>query len=144
MKSAKSMFKARNSLAAVMMGSALLLPCAAWSAPEAIQQSGSVYFISGGVGDESLDRLKSDAADFNLKLVFALTSGAFMSDVNVAILDKSGNTLLNTTSKGPWLLAKLPAGAYQVVASASGKPMKREVSVDAGKLKTLDFRWTSE
>jgi hypothetical protein len=132
-------------LAALLVGSAMLLPLAGYSAEDdVVKTSGTVTYVSGGVSDESLDHLKSMSSEFNLKLVFALNSGAFMSDVNVAISDSKGNSLLNTKSHGPWLLAKLPAGNYQVVAtSSSGVSMTRSASVGAG-TKEVDFRWGSE
>ncbi len=109
-----------------------------------VQHEGAVSYVSGGVADDSLDQMKSMSRDFNLKLVFALTSGAFLSDVDVAIADAKGNPVLVTTSEGPWLLAKLPPGSYQVVATESGNSIKRRIAVGGGKLSTVDFRWLSE
>jgi hypothetical protein len=134
----------RKSLAALLLGSAMLLPAAGTCAENVVQTAGPVSYVSGGVSDESLDQLKSMSRDFNLKLVFALKSGEFMSDVKVAIVDAKGNRVLDTTSEGPWLLAKLPAGSYQVVATASGNSIKQQVRVDSGKLRTLNFRWSTE
>jgi hypothetical protein len=101
----------------------------------------SVPFISGGVGDEAQDKLNARAADYNLKLVFALTTGAYLSDVKVKIADSKGQTLLDTTSQGPWLFAHLPAGTYTVVSSSEGAAKSQTVSLASGKLRTVDFRW---
>lgn len=100
--------------------------------------------MSGGVGTDSTDRLSSLAKDFNLKLVFALKSGDYVSSIKVTIADAAGRQLLDTTSEGPWFLAKLPAGNYQIVATFAGKAEKRTIAVGAGKLRTVDFRWGSE
>jgi hypothetical protein len=135
---------ARNALAVIFFGAALLSPFGAATAAEQVQQSGSVVFVSGGVDDASLDRMKSMVPEFNLKLVFALNSGAFLSDVNVTIADARGNQVLQTKTEGPWLLAKLPAGTYQVVASEGGNAIKRTVTVGSGKASDLEFRWSSE
>ena len=135
-----------HSLAAILLGFAFLAPAAGAPGDDAVVQktAGGVSYVSGGVGTDSIDRLKSLSSDFNLKLVFALTSGSYVSDVKVAIADAKGRTILDTTSDGPWLLTRLPAGNYQVVATLSGNAVRRQVAVGAAKLRTVDFRWASE
>jgi hypothetical protein len=135
--------------AAILLGTASLFPALAPTAgansdDAVVKTAGSVTYISGGVGTDSIDHLNSLAGNFNLKLVFALNSGSYLSAVGVVIADAAGNTLLNTTSDGPWLLAKLPTGNYQIVATVSGNAVKRQVAVGAAKLRTVDFRWASE
>ena len=129
---------------AILLGSASLVSAADASSDESVQTTGGVSYVSGGVGTDSIDRLSSLARDFNLKLIFALKSGDFVSGVNVTIANAAGKTLLDTTSEGPWFLTKLPAGNYQIVATLSGKAEKRTIAVGAEKLKTVDFRWGSE
>lgn len=125
---------------ALLLGAVSFLPAA--SAEDAVVHNmGNVAYVSGGVGDESIARLNSLRNEFNLKLVFALKSGAYLSDVRTVIADAKGRTVLDTTSDGPWLLTRLPAGSYQVVASSAGVSKKRQVSVAVGGLKTVDFRW---
>lgn len=132
-----------NSIAAILLGCALLAPGA--GANDAIvQSSGGVSYVSGGVGLESIDQLTTLSRDFNLKLVFALNSGVYVSDVRVAIADTTGKSLLNATSDGPWFLTKLPAGNYQIVATFAGKAVTRRVAVGAARLSTVDMRWASE
>ncbi len=131
-------------LVALLLCAATLVPFADANSDESVQTAGRVAYVSGGVGTTSLDRLRSLAGDFNLKLVFALKSGDYVSSVNVTIADAAGKQLLDTTSEGPWFLAKLPAGNYQVAATFAGKAEKRTVAVGSEKLKTVDFRWSSE
>jgi hypothetical protein len=126
------------------LGAAALLPLTATGTENVVQQNGPVSYVSGGVADDGLDQLKAMSKDFNLKMVFALKSGAFLSDVDVAIIDARGNPVLATTTEGPWLLAKLPAGNYQVIASEAGNSIRQKIAVGSGKLSTLDFRWSSE
>ncbi len=131
-------------LVALLLCAATLVPFADANSDESVQTAGRVSYVSGGVGTTSLDRLRSLAGDFNLKLVFALKSGDYVSSVNVTIADAAGKQLLDTTSEGPWFLAKLPAGNYQVVATFAGKAEKRTIAVGSEKLKTIDFRWGAE
>jgi hypothetical protein len=129
---------------AILLGAASLVPVTNANSDESVQTAGGVSFVSGGVGTDSTDRLSSLAKDFNLKLVFALKSGDYVSDVKVTIADAAGKTLLDTTSEGPWFLAKLPAGNYRIVATFAGNAEKRTIAIGAEKLKTIDFRWGSE
>ncbi len=133
-----------HGFAAVLLGSALLVPVASANSDAIVQTAGGVSYVSGGVGTESIERLSSLAGDFNLKLVFALKAGDYLSGVKVAIANAAGKTLLDTTSEGPWFLTKLPVGNYQIVATFAGKAEKRTIAVGAEKLKTIDFRWASE
>jgi len=129
---------------AIVLGAALLVPAANAISDESVQTAGGVSYVSGGVGDDSINRLNSLAKDFNLKLVFALKKGEYVNGVKVTIANTAGKTLLDTVSEGPWFLAKLPAGNYQIVASFEGKADKRTIAVGTEKLKTVDFRWSSE
>lgn len=131
-------------LAAALLSSVLLAHAAGAGNDETVHTLGNVSYVSGGVGTESLDRLGSLTKDFNLKLVFALKSGEYVSSVKVTIADPAGKSLLDATSEGPWFLAKLPAGSYQISATFAGKAEMRKIAVDAKKLKVLDFRWASE
>ncbi len=128
---------------ALLLGTLAATP-AALAADEALVKSeNGVSFVSGGVGDTSSDRLKSLAKDFNLKLLFALKSGEYVSDVNVTIANSAGKTLVNTMSEGPLFLAKLPAGNFKIVATLGSKSETRTVSV-GNQMRTVDFRWATE
>lgn len=129
--------------AAILLGSASLVSFASAGSDAIVRTDGGVSYVSGGVGTDSIDRLGSLAADFNLKLVFALKSGEYVSGVSVAITDAAGKTLLDTTSDGPWLLTKLPVGNYHIVATFAGNAAQRQIAVNATKLRTVDFRWAS-
>lgn len=134
-----------RSFAALLLGAAMLLSISHVHAADArVQTSGGVTYVSGGVGEDSIAKLETLAKDFNLKLVFALQSGNYVSDVKVVIADAKGKTLLDATSAGPWFLARLPAGKYQIVATFEGKAVKRPVTVGKAKLQTVDFRWAAE
>jgi hypothetical protein len=129
---------------AVLLGSLSLFSVASANDEAIVQKSGNVSYVSGGVGAESIVPRKSKIGDFNLKLVFALNNGEYLSGVRVVIADVKGKTVLDTTSDGPWLLARLPTGTYQIVATLAGKAVKRQVAVGSSKIRTIDFRWGAE
>lgn len=108
---------------------------------ETVTMVGNVSYVSGGVGEDSRERLKAFAAAFNLKLLLAHKSGSYLSDVEVAIADATGRPLIKAVSEGPIFMAKLPAGVYEVAASAAGQTQRQKVTVNDGRLATLHFRW---
>lgn len=128
----------------VLLGSLSLFSVASANDETVVQNSGNVSYVSGGVGTESIDRLNSQIGDFNLKLVFALNNGEYVSNVRVVVADMKGKTVLDTTSDGPWFLARLPMGSYQIVATLADKAVKRQVTVGSSKVRTVDFRWSAE
>ena len=130
-------------VAAVVLGSASLISIASAANDDIMQSTGGISYVTGGVGLDSIDRLTALSGNFNLKLVFALKSGEYLSEVNVTIADMAGRTLLDTTTDGPWLLTKLPAGNYRITATFAGSTERRTVSVGSG-LRTADFRWAAE
>jgi len=132
------------SLAAILLGSGTFVSVASASSDAVIRTESATSYVSGGVGTESLDQLSAIAGKFNLKLVFALTSGDFLSDVRVVITDAKGKTLLDATSEGPWFLSELPIGTYRIAATYAGKEQSRRVAIGTTKLTTVDFRWASQ
>ena len=133
-----------KTIAAFLLVSASLFAGANPNSDEVTQSAGGISYVSGGIGTESIDRLNLLAADFNLKLVFALKSGGYLSDVRVVIADGKGNTLVDATSEGPWFLTKLPMGAYGITATSAGHPVKRQITVATTRLTTVDFSWADE
>ena len=131
--------------ALILLGSASLIPVSSAQNTESILKTSSgVPYVSGGVGLDSIDRLDALASQFNLKLVFALNTGVYLSDVKVTVADARGTTLLDTQSQGPWLMTKLPAGNYQIAATVAGVTARRNVAIGGARLSTVDFRWASE
>ena len=103
-----------------------------------------VPFVSGGVGEDALARLKAREKEFNLKLVFTLTEGNYLADVGVVIADTSGKALVEHVTDGPVFMARLPAGNYVVTARYSGNAQARKVSLSTGRLHTEYLRWPSD
>lgn len=113
----------------------------AQSTEKALTRNG-VTFIAGGIGTDSQERLKARESEFNLKLVFTLAEGSYLSDVSVAIRDAAGKTLVEHLADGPFFMARLPAGTYAVTATYEGKSQTRKVNVSS-KLRTEYLRWAS-
>jgi len=101
-----------------------------------------VTFASGGIGASSQESLRARERDFNLKLVFTLAEGDYVADVAVVIRDARGHIVLQHEASGPFFMAKLPGGSYDVTTTYEGRTHLRRVNVGQY-LRTEQFRWPS-
>ncbi|MGZ5091087.1 MAG: hypothetical protein ACXWCY_14035 [Burkholderiales bacterium] len=101
-----------------------------------------IGYAAGGIGSDEMQQLQAREKDFNLKLVFTLVEGNYLSDVAVHVKDKSGKTVLALDAAGPLLLTKLLRGSYVVDATYLGKTLTRKVAV-RDRLRTEYLRWPS-
>lgn len=108
---------------------------------DATAAQGTVPAVSGGVSLNSRDQLRSNTPDHNLKMVFALNTGNYVSDVQVKLTDSSGRAVIDDVSNGPWMFAKLPAGTYTATATYNGKAVTQRLSVGKSGVRTAQFRW---
>lgn len=90
-----------------------------------------IAYITGGVGTDEADALRSVASQYSLRLTFVTRRGQFLSDVDVEIVGPSGASVLRTRTLGPYLYVALPHGRYQVAAYAAGTKQTRVVVVNA-------------
>jgi hypothetical protein len=101
----------------------------------------NVKYMSGGVGLEERNALESLALKgYDLKLVFAITPGNYLSYIDVKIQDQTGNPVITAQSNGPWFYADLPKGTYTVVVSHDGVQKTQKVTVD-GEMQRVAFHW---
>jgi len=97
-------------------------------------------FVSGGVGQDEVEKLNAMSKDYNTRLVFTITEGNYVADVDLAIKDTAGRTVVEHVS-GPIFLAQLPAGTYTVTATFAGKTQTRRMTVGGRPLTTAYMRW---
>jgi len=96
------------------------------------QTQGSVEFVSGGVGEHEQRFMRALRGDYNLQIVLAVKgSGEYVSDVKVQIMDASGKTILDMTTKGPELFVKLKPGHYKLSADRDGHVIEATMLVPA-------------
>ena len=108
---------------------------------DAARSGGSAPSVSGGVSLNARDTLRGSEKNANVKMVFALNTGNYVSDVQVKVTDSQGRLVIDDTSNGPWLLARLPAGSYTANATFNGSTVTHKFSVGKSGLRTAQFRW---
>lgn len=109
--------------------------------PPAVQEYQGTPYLSGGVTDDERAQMLAGGKNFNLKLIFAEKTGAYLTDIEVVVTDPKGKKVLEIKSGGPIVLAKLPAGNYRVAAAANGKEQRRNVSIPAKGQGSMAFYW---
>jgi hypothetical protein len=112
-------------------------------AQEQARTGDGVTYISGGVGEDSRDRLNGMARDYNLRVMFTLNEGNFLSGVHVTIADSRGRKIVEDVSDGPFFMAKVAPGTYTVTATHEGKTQTRKMSVGSRGGQVAHLRWPS-
>ncbi len=109
-----------------------------------VRRDRDVYWVSGGVSADERDDMVLALPDHNLKLVTAAErSGAFLAGAQVVVRDADGRTVLETALDGPWLLARLPSGRYDLVATYGGREQTRSVTIPATGRRELLMHWAA-
>jgi hypothetical protein len=114
--------------------------------PRISAQSGArseqrIPYLSGGIGLDEREALRSRATEYNLMLSFAEKTGKYLSDVEVGITNAQGDRVVAAVSDGPWFFITLPPGSYTVRASTLGKTLQQVATVSANRQTRLYFYW---
>jgi hypothetical protein len=101
-----------------------------------------IPYVSGGTGLDEREAFAAIGKNYSLKLVFAIKSGEYLSDVKVEISDRIGKKVLDAVADGPWFFTNLPPGKYTVTVTMMGKEQQNGVNIGKGqKQTTLHFYW---
>jgi len=105
--------------------------------------SNGVQVLSGGVGEVEREVMQRTTDDYDLKAIFSLDRGAYLSDVNVTIRNSRGDVVVDTITQGPWFFANLEPGSYRITASKHGRTFEEHVTVANARQTTVEFNdWT--
>ena len=105
---------------------------------------GKVRYVSGGVGEQAAAAFKQAAAKYPLELLFAQKASpndVYLAGVKVTVRDRAGKVVLDAVAEGPYLLATMPAGRYQVEAGNEGVVKRQAVEIVSGKHRRVVFLW---
>jgi hypothetical protein len=101
-----------------------------------------IPYVSGGVGVDEREAFAAMSKDYSLKLIFAIKSGEYLSDVKVEISDSIGKKVLEAVADGPWFFTNLPPGKYKVNVTMMDKTQQNVVNIGKDKKQTtLRFYW---
>ncbi|NYT45780.1 carboxypeptidase-like regulatory domain-containing protein [Pollutimonas thiosulfatoxidans] len=136
----------RSSLAAVLATGAILATAAQAQLPP-VQTANGVQYVTGGFGQDESNALKQARSDYTLALTFAVAasgsaSSPYAGNVQVRLSEADGKVVLDTLSTGPYFLADVKPGAYQLVVTYEGKSQSKDVTIVAGKTTDLKFTWS--
>ena len=104
-------------------------------------------YINGGISREEADALRNAAPNFPLQLIFSRRGQAgandeFVADARIAIFDEGGAPIAQLEGLGPIFLARVPDGRYVIVAEHNGRRQTRQVDVQQGRTRTVNFLWS--
>lgn len=139
--------RARPLAAALLCGAVLfgaLSPAHATVNPP-IHMTNGIEYMSGGIGSDEAKLMETVAPRWPATFEFAIKdhkSAEFASDVRLTVRDSRGNALLdNVNSAGPFMVARLDPGTYEVEARLRGNTLKQTLHVMPGAPARLEFLW---
>jgi hypothetical protein len=100
--------------------------------------------VSGGVGKEEADSLRTLAPQYPLELVFVRrvdNREEFVADVRLTIADGGGRVLVDQ-ALGPIVLVRVPDGVYTVSAEYGGQMKTRRIAVVDGRHEKVSLVWS--
>jgi hypothetical protein len=126
----------RSLLVAAACGVALLGAISANAANPPIFMTHGVEYMSGGIGADEAELMQVVSPRWAATFEFAVKDhkGADLAaNVHVTVRDKSGTALLdNVVSGGPYFVARLEPGEYEVEAQLGGQSLKQPLQIMAG------------
>lgn len=109
----------------------------------------AVCFVSGGISGDEVNEFKARAREFLFEIVFVQKADTednnrieeYLAEVQLKIKDSKGNVVVDTTTEGPFFLADLPLGKYQIIAEHDGVIKTNVVRIAAKKHQRIVFLW---
>lgn len=107
-----------------------------------IYSRGQISYTSGGVGQDEEQAFKREAPNWPLALQFSGMGGEYIADVHLSITQRDGTKVLEAVSQGPFMLVKLPPGAYTLHAEYKQQTQAKDVHVSGHTFAA--FRWNAQ
>lgn len=138
--------KARPLALAMLCGGALMGALSAHAVVNPpIRMVHGVEYMSGGIGQDEAQLMKTVSPRWPASFEFAIKDGRradFAAGVHVTVRDSHGTALLdNVVSGGPFMVARLEPGRYEVEARIGGQTLKQTLLVSPGAPAKAVFEW---
>jgi len=111
------------------------------SAPPQAVSEGNITYISGGVGSDEEDAIKSEASKYDLLISNAKKNGGFTINAHIVIKNSGGQEILDVDNAGPLFYVNLPSGKYVVQATSRGQQKVQSVNISAPKATDVHLIW---
>jgi hypothetical protein len=112
-----------------LLGLTVMINCASASSAE-IPSPEAGSFISGGIGLDERQDMYANRHQYNLRLSFAQTTGAYLSGVDVSIEPLAAkDSAIQCFDAGPLLYLRLIPGKYRISAAFEDKTQVLTVTV---------------
>lgn len=98
-----------------------------------------IEYVQGGAGEGEMNAIKAMQSQYPLHIVFSRNTGEYVVPDRVTV-SGTGGMVLDLSTAGPAVLAKLPPGRYTVTAQYLGGMQKRTVDVGASS-KVVSWNW---
>ena len=102
-------------------------------------------FLDGGIGQTETEAMEAERPKYSLWITTAgKTSGAFLADVEVTILNDKGEQVFDRKLEGPWLMIDLPLGRYEVRSRYRDETQSRITTIHPGDHHQIVFYFNVE
>jgi hypothetical protein len=107
-----------------------------------VQITGSIPFMSGGIGKDQQTYLRQAGKDFNLRFEFSeRNDNEFVAGTELSITDMQGHPVFALADADPIVNVELPDGQYRVTADYQGQHETRLVTVRRKAGQDVYFHW---
>jgi PEGA domain len=110
-----------------------------------LQMNQGIEYISGGIGSEESEAILALGPKWPLTLEFSQAHAErplWVADVSVKIINlKTQKVIFTGLSDGPIMLINLPSGQYQLNLEFEGRPLNKQIQLDANKPQKLSIAW---
>jgi hypothetical protein len=101
-------------------------------------------FVSGGITPDEVADLRTKQPFYNLSVLTAARSGAYLASVKVRIVDAQSTPVLETVMDGPYLFVDLVPGKYQLELVNEGETQKRTLTIQEARPQRLVVYFKSD
>ncbi len=138
--------KVRPLMAAMVCGAGLVGAMSAQAVTNPpIRTTHGIEYMSGGIGSDEAQFMETVSPRWPATLEFATQdrkSADFAAGVRVTVRNANGQAVLDhVVSDGPFLVARLEPGSYEVQAELAGHTLKQALTVRAGTGTRSVFLW---
>ena len=107
------------------------------------ETANGIPFATGGVGIGERAAMSKIEKNYNVRIVFAVRSGAYLANIKTVVSDPNRKVLLNLMANGPWVFVKVPPGKYKVTATCYTDSKAKEITVGNAPISVL-FHWSNK